>query len=69
LKEGLLPVYFLLEENNMETPLLDEIRKQASRQIIPLRGVGKTPGMLRRISNLQKGVKIKGRTKDEDSTT
>jgi hypothetical protein len=54
----------------METPLLDEIRKQASRQIIPLRGVGKTPGMLRRISNLQKGVKIKGRTKeDEHSTT
>lgn len=52
----------------MKTPLLTGIRKQASKQIVPLRGVGKTPGMLRRISNLQKGVKIKGRTKeDEDS--
>lgn len=56
--------------HSKESSLLDKIRKQASRQIIPLRGVGKTPGMLRRISNLQKGVKIKGRTKeDEHSNT
>lgn len=51
----------------MNTPILDEIRKQASKQIIPLRGVGKTPGMLRRISNLQKGIKIKGRKKDDEN--
>jgi len=42
-----------------KTGTLFDITKEARKAIRPLSGIGKTPGMHRRINNLQKGVRVK----------